>query len=197
MKTLVMLLIVLLLISISPIFAQSESTEAVWESTYDRWDFAVSLSGGFSYKFKLAGLPALDLIVSSYRIEDFVPIDFGVSVRSLITNFVNDDNVVPSGWLHIGIGVIGVVHLSFNNLQAHTLPFLENFDFYAGFGPVYDIILYSGFYEAAPPPIPSNGIGLNTTVGVRYFFLDWLAVNLELFNWRFSPGVSAGLTFNF
>ncbi|MBT3272113.1 MAG: hypothetical protein HN368_03085 [Spirochaetales bacterium] len=192
----VVLLILLLFLPVA-ITAETNTGDAVWESTYETWDFAISLSGGLSYGFKPAAMPALDLIVASYRIEDFVPLDLGVSLRSLITKFENKDTVDPSGWIHIGIGALGIIHLSFDNLQAHTLPFLENFDFYAGFGPVYDIISHSGPYEISPPPIPSNSIGFTTAAGIRYFLLPWLAAHFEIFNWSFSPGLSTGLTFNF
>jgi hypothetical protein len=126
-----------------------------------------------------------------------MPLDFGVSLRGVVTDFKKPKDQSNTGWLHIGVGLAATAHLSFNNLQEHTLPFLENFDFYFACGPVYDIVYYSGDYETTPPPIPANAVGITTAVGTRYFVLDWLAVNVELFNWSFSPGVIAGLTFNF
>ena len=157
----------------------------------------MSLSGGLSYGFSLAAFPSVELIVYSMKIDDYLPIDFGLSVRGLITRYDNSDSTSPAGWLHIGIGPVATAHISFNNLEAHSLPFMENFDFYVAVGPVYDIISYTGTYATTPPPIPSNGIGVTTAGGVKYYFTDWLAVHAELFNWTFSSGVAAGLTFNF
>jgi hypothetical protein len=183
------------------IFAAASSSAdpatAVWDSMYDRWDVAVSLSGGVSYGFRLAGYPSIDLIVSSIKIDDFMPLDFGISARGLITEYKKTKDETESGWFHVGIGLAATVHISFNNLQSHALPFMENFDFYVACGPVYDIITYSGVFRSSPPLIPSNGMGITTAGGVRYFILEWFAVNIEVFNWRFSPGLTAGLTFNF
>ena len=189
------IVVTMLLIASSALYAQP--AEAVWDSTYERWDFAVSLSGGLSYAFRPTGYPSIDLIISSIKIDDFMPVDFGASIRSFIANYKIPDDTSGAGWLQIGVGLAATVHISFNNLQEHSLPFLENFDFYVAAGPVYDFIKFSGTYESSPPPIPSNGIGLTTAGGVRYFFLDWLAANIEIFNWRFNGGVTAGLTFNF
>ena len=189
-----LILAALILTSVS---LQAEPGTAVWDSIYERWDLAVSLSGGLGYGFRLAAYPSIDLIVSSIRIDDFMPIDFGVSLRSLITNYEKTKDTDISGWLHIGIGLAATAHISFANLQDHTLPFMENFDFYIAFGPVYDIISFTGTYADSPLPIPSNNLGITTAGGIRYFILDWLAVNLEVFNWSFSPGLAAGLTLNF
>ncbi len=178
--------------------SHAQEVSANWDSVYDRWDVAISLSGGLSYAFRPAAYPQIDLIVSSIKVDDFMPLDFGVSARSVIAEYTqtNPDDIT-SGWLHWGIGLAATAHLSFNNLRAHSLPFMENFDFYVVCGPVYDIIYYSGEFETNPPPIPANGLGITTAGGARYFFLDWLAANIEVFNWGFSSGITAGLTFNF
>jgi len=189
------LLVFTVLLAASGLFA--EQNTAVWDSVYDRWDVAVSLSGGLSYAFKPAAYPQIDLIFSSIKIDDFMPLDFGVSVRSLITEYKKSKNDAASGWLHWGIGIAATAHLSFNNLESHSLPFMENFDFYVVVGPVYDILYFSGDYKTTPPPIPANGFGVTTAGGVRYFFLDWLAANIEVFNWGFSSGLTTGLTLNF
>ena len=101
------------------------------------------------------------------------------------------------GWKHVGLGISGSAHLSFNNLQNHSIPFMENFDFFVAVGPVYDFINYTGSYIASEPPIPTNGLGMSMSGRARYFLLDWLSLELELFNWRFSPGVSAGVALTF
>jgi hypothetical protein len=176
---------------------QAQPGTAVWDSAYDKWDLAVSLSGALSYNFRVAAYPSIELIVSSIKIDDFMPIDFGVSARGLITKYEKAKDPSKPGWFHIGIGLAATAHISFDNLQEHTLPFMENFDFYVALGPVYDIIDYTGSYAGSQPPIPSNGFGITTAGGIRYFVLDWLAVNFEVFNWSFSPGLAAGLTFNF
>ncbi len=181
----------------SSVCFQAEPGAAVWDSVYDGWDLAISLSGGVSYNYRLAAYLSIDLIVSSIKIDDFMPIDFGVSARGLITKYEKTKDPGKPGWFHIGIGLAATAHISFDNLQEHTLPFMENFDFYVALGPVYDIIDYTGSYAVSPPPIPSNSDGITTAGGVRYFILDWLAINLEVFNWSFSSGLSAGLTFNF
>ena len=178
-------------------FVHADPARAVWDSVYERWDIAFSLSGGLSYAFRPAAYPSIELIVSSIKIDEFMPVDFGVSARGLITQYEKSKDTEASGWLHAGIGVAATAHISFSNLQAHSLPFMENFDFYVACGPVYDFITYSGVYKSSPPPIPSNGIGITTAGGVRYFILDWFALNIEVFNWRFSPGLTAGLTLNF
>ena len=189
--------LLVLLLTVAAAFSQAEPATAVWDSMYHRWDVAVSLSGGLSYGFYLAGYPSIELIVASIKIDNFMPIDFGVSARGLITKYIKPHDTNETGWLHTGVGLTGTAHISFNNLQGHSLPFMENFDFYVAFGPVYDFISYSGDYQSSPPLIPSNGFGITTAGGVRYFILDWLAVNAQVFNWRFSPGLTAGLTFNF
>ncbi|MBN1686408.1 MAG: hypothetical protein JW852_07115 [Spirochaetales bacterium] len=193
-KRLILFLAALLHMSAS---LQADPSTAVWDSTYSRWDVAVSLSGGLSYAFRLAAYPSVDVIISSIKIDDFMPLDFGISARGLITNYKNPEDESGTGWLHLGVGLAATAHISFNNLRGHSLPYMENFDFYVACGPVYDFISFTGAYESAPPPIPSNGLGITTAGGVRYFILDWLAVNIEIFNWRFSQGVTAGLTFNF
>jgi hypothetical protein len=180
-----------------PALLPAQSGEAVWDSEYDRWDVSITLAGGFSYGFSLAAYPGVELIIASVKIDDYLPLDFGVSARSIISAYENPSTTTPAGWRHVGLGVLTTVHLSFNNLQAHSLPFLENFDFYVAAGPVYDIIDYTGSYAVTSIPIPANGFAVATAGGIRYFLLDWLAVNVELFNWSFSPGFTAGLVLNF
>lgn len=187
----------LALLITTAVSSHGEGGSAVWDSVYGRWDIAVSLSGGVSYQFRVAAYPSVDLIVYSIKIDDFMPIDFGISARGLITKYEKAKDPAKSGWLHTGVGLAATAHISFANLQDHTLPFMENFDFYIAFGPVYDIISFTGTYADSPLPIPSNNLGITTAGGIRYFILDWLAVNLEVFNWSFSPGLAAGLTLNF
>ena len=170
--------------------------DAVWDSVYDRWDLAFSVSGGVSYGFRPALYPSIDLIVYSVKIDDFMPVDFGVSARGFITAYSDEENE-NDGWLQTGMGLAATLHVSFNNLKEHSLPFMENFDFYIASGPVYNLFSYRGKYKTTPPAFFTNGIGLTTAGGVRYFFLDWLAVNVELFNWRLNSGLTAGLTLNF
>ena len=185
---------VALLLILLPALLNAQADDAAWDSAYDRWDVAVSLSGGVSYGLRLAAFPSIELIAYNIKIDDYLPLDFGVSVRSLVTRYENPE-VAGAGWLQVGVGVSVTAHLSFDDLELHALPFMENFDFYAAVGPAYDFITYAGLYNVTHPPIPSNGIGITTAAGVRYFLFDWLAANVELFNWRFSSGLAVGLTF--
>ena len=185
---------VALLLLFLPALLAAQTAGATWESAYDRWNVAISLSGGLSYGPKLAAYPSVELIVYTVKIDDYLPLDFGISVRSLVTRYENPD-LAGAGWLQVGVGLAATAHLSFGYLELHALPFMENFDLYAAVGPAYDFITYEGAYSVTPPPIPSNGVGIATAFGVRYFFFDWLAANAELFNWRFSPGFTVGVTF--
>lgn len=190
----------LLLVALATLFTgavSAQSSEAVWDSEYDRWDLSVGVGGGLVSEWTLAAYPSVELIVYSIKIDDYLPLDFGVSVRSLISRYSDRSSALERGWDHVGIGLAGTVHLSFNNLEGHSLPFMENFDFYLALGPLYDVIEFTGAYAPSPPSIPASGIGFTFGGGAKYFILDWLAAHLELFVWSYTAGIQAGLTFNF
>lgn len=172
----------------------AEEPDARWDSVYNQGSFIMSPGIGFGYNFSLALYPSFEYIMISQKIDDFMPLDFGISLKGVYNRY-RDRNDTTKGWDGYGGGLFGTVHLSFNNLQGHELPFLENFDFYAALGIVGNYMNFIGYTPLTVPLRPPSGVGISTIGGMRYFLLPWLAVNIEGSFWGYTGTAKLAVSF--
>ena len=72
---------ILMLVFLIPQHAIAQENVANWDSVYDTWDVIISAEGGLSFRFSWAASPSVELIFLTLKIEDFMPLDFGVRFR--------------------------------------------------------------------------------------------------------------------
>lgn len=185
-----LLVIVLMLLVASGVFAKGTKIKSV----YDTGDLTVFGSVGFGYGLSIALYPGVEMHMSQARIGDVLPLDFGLSGRG----FFNSYSVSGLwGWTAFGIGAYGMAHLSF---QEFDLPsdFFDKLDFYIGLGIKFDIYKYTGSYLNYYGATSSyGGLGFSTVSGFNYFFNDNFALMLEGNYWGNYGGGTVGILYKF
>lgn len=89
------------------------------------------------------------------------------------------------GWITFGAGGFGTAHLSFNNLENHAAPWLENFDFYISLGFGVNYFSYTGDWTDVFVDTTSLRIGFASFEGVNWFFRENMALKLEYAYWGY------------
>ena len=168
------------------------STIASWDSVYHPGNVCVIAAGGVGFAFSLAACSGIEVIVASVKADDYIPFDFGIMAMGMYNWFSRNQDGRRFGWNAFGGGAFATVHLTFDNLEAHSTPFLEGFDFYTGFGAVYTYLDFTGEYTTSEPP-GFGGVGLATLLGFNYYLAKWFALRVELASWSFTGGLTAGL----
>ena len=186
----VLLVVLVGLLVATAAFGQS-SSDSTWNSLYHPGNVTLVVGGGLGFAFSLGAYAGVEVIYSSVKADDSIPFDFGILVMGMYNWFSRTDDDLNRGWDAYAGGALATVHLTFNDLEEHALPFLENLDFYTGLGVVYNYLDFKGEYRTtAPAP---QGPGLATLLGANYHLAKWFALNLELASWAFTGGIKLGI----
>ena len=185
MKRATKTLVVMSMLLILPVavFAQSEKTN--WDSVYEKGDFVVSATAGIAFPFAIVAYPGAELILAGVDIGNLIPIDFGVAARGQVGFYNSSTLSYNYGWLTFGLGAFGTAHLSFNNLQDHFAPWLENFDFYVSLGLGANYFSYTGDWADVFTDSTRMRVGFASLEGVNWFFRDNMALRLEYAYWGY------------
>jgi hypothetical protein len=175
--------------------ADAGAGEDGWRSVYDRWDVNITAGAGIGFAFSLTAYAGVELLYAQVYAGDEVPFDFGVMAKGMFNRCSRERDGTAAGWLGYGGGLFQTVHLSFAQLEDHSTPFLERFDFYAGFGANYTFVDLTGAYGAAESP-ELGGIGFGTLIGVNYHLAKWFALNAEFASWALAGGLKVGVLLN-
>lgn len=172
------------------IFAVSSSAGAQnkpfenWDAYFEKGNMAYSAAVGFSPwwgRSDLSLTPALEAVLSEYRVGEIVPLSFGVAgVGNVVTDLAwggSDLGVVVAG--------MGTAHLGFKNV-GEPFEWLEKFDIYLGLGLGFDIIQPDWYGEGR--------LRLASMQGTNYFIDDNFSVFLEnAYLGRYRNYLSAGV----
>lgn len=189
-------LVVVLVLLFSGPFAFAQTADSI----YEPGDFVVSAAVSFLFPLGVAIYPGAELFITGINVADTFPIDFSVAVRGQIGTASYSDILFgySYGYTTFGGGPFASAHLSFKDMQNHSLNFLENFDFYAGFGVVFNYFSYTGDYLVYWASEPTFRVGFGTYEGVNWYISDSFALKLEFVYWGWlSASASLGVQLKF
>ena len=104
------------------------STQSNWDSIYSPVNLSIFASGGFGLDISVGAYAGFELMYGELSVDDEIPFNFGILLAGMYNWFSRTVDDSELGWDVYAGGLLATMHLSFNNLTAHSTPFLDNFD---------------------------------------------------------------------
>jgi len=155
MKKLFLVLFILLVFA-TPIFAQSSNNPSQYFKSYlENGDLSIYASIGWWWG--LCANAGAELVLGQWNIADIIPIDFSVGIRALYEGWYS----YPVNHFYAGAAPMFIIHVGT----------MGNFDFYEGIG--------LGFYFSNSSFLDGFGIGFAAVSGATWYLSKNLGLIIE------------------